>query len=92
MKLLFAASEAAPFLKSGGLGDVLEALPARLAKREDIEVTVVLPLYKKIKRDPLLPLDFVTAFSMPNPLSEDYVGVLRFKCGEINFLFIDNEY
>ncbi|MBR7095334.1 MAG: glycogen/starch synthase, partial [Clostridia bacterium] len=43
MKILFAASEAAPFLKSGGLGDVLEALPAALSEREGCEVSLMLP-------------------------------------------------
>ena len=92
MKILFAASEAAPFLKSGGLGDVLEALPAELAKDKSLDITVVLPLYKKIKENAALGLSFVTSFSMPTPLSEDYVGVFRLKSGKVNYLFIDNEY
>ena len=92
MKILFAASEAAPFFKSGGLGDVLEALPAELAKNKEDEITVILPLYKKIKGNTALALSFVTSFSMPSPLSEDYVGVFRLKWGKVNYLFIDNEY
>ena len=43
MKILFAASEAAPFIKTGGLGDVAGALPAAL-KKKGAEVCVVLPL------------------------------------------------
>ncbi len=92
MKILFAASEAAPFLKSGGLGDVLEALPAELAKDKSTEVTVVLPLYKKIKENPALGLSFVTSFSLPSPLSESYVGVFRVQAKKVTYLFIDNEY
>lgn len=48
MKLLFASAECAPFFKTGGLGDVIGALPKELAKK-DIEVAVVLPLHKRCR-------------------------------------------
>ena len=92
MKILFAASEAAPFLKSGGLGDVLEALPTELAKNRAHEIAVVLPLYKKIKENDAISLRFVTSFSLPSPLSESYVGVYTLKRGRVTYYFIDNEY
>ena len=47
MKILFAASEAAPYVKTGGLGDVAYALPNELANHPDVEVAVILPYYKK---------------------------------------------
>ena len=46
MKILYAVSEAAPYIKSGGLGDVAEALPAALAKEKDVEVNVIIPYYE----------------------------------------------
>ena len=49
MKILFATSEAAPFAKSGGLGDVAGALPRALSKIKGNEVCVILPYYKSIK-------------------------------------------
>ena len=48
MKVLFAASEANPFIKTGGLGDVMGALPKSLNKI-GVDVRVVLPKYKNIK-------------------------------------------
>ena len=50
MKILFAASEVAPFSKTGGLGDVAGALPSALARRGH-EVVVVTPLYRQIDRE-----------------------------------------
>ena len=52
MKIVFAASEAAPFLKTGGLGDVAEALPLALSQQAGSEVCIFLPYYKKIKENP----------------------------------------
>ena len=47
MKIAILASEGAPYAKSGGLGDVMEALPAALAKIPGNEVVLILPYYKK---------------------------------------------
>ena len=92
MRVLFAASECAPFLKSGGLGDVIEALPLRLAKEDGVEVSVVLPLYKSIKENASLGLRFLTSFSLSSPLRESYAGVFTLSVGKVNYFFIDNEY
>ena len=48
MRIAVLASEGAPYCKSGGLGDVMEALPSALARIEGNEVVLVLPYYKKI--------------------------------------------
>ena len=45
MKIAILASEGAPYVKSGGLGDVMEALPAALARMLGIEVVLILPYY-----------------------------------------------
>ena len=50
MKVLFAASEASPFIRTGGLGDVMGALPQALAKI-GVETAVVLPLYSDMKAE-----------------------------------------
>ena len=49
MKIAIIASEAAPFLKTGGLGDVIQALPQALSELPKNEVSVILPYYGKIK-------------------------------------------
>ena len=62
MKILYAASEAAPFAKSGGLADVAGALPKALV-RDGIDARVVMPLYGDLKfKDTLT---YVTNFSVP---------------------------
>ncbi len=53
MKILFASSELTPFVRTGGLGDVLEALPSALAQRGH-DVSVVLPCYRGLQEDPRL--------------------------------------
>ncbi|MDP4133092.1 MAG: glycogen synthase GlgA [Bacillota bacterium] len=94
MKILFAASEAAPYVKSGGLGDVMEALPSELAKNDDVEVSVFLPYYKSIKSNPRFNLEFVTSFSTMLSWRQTHVGI--FKSYSVNkkvtYYFIDNEY
>ena len=50
MKILYAASEAVPFCKTGGLADVAGSLPAALAA-QGADVAVVLPLYQKVKEN-----------------------------------------
>ena len=51
MKILYAASEGAPFIKTGGLGDVAEALPLELCKIDGNEIVVFLPFYKAVKEN-----------------------------------------
>lgn len=95
MKLLFAASEGAPYIKSGGLGDVIYALPTELANDPENEIIIFLPLYAKIKRDmQALGLEYVTDFTLPLGWRTQYVGVFTAK-GEksnIRYYFIDNEF
>ena len=62
MKIAICASEGAPYAKSGGLGDVMEALPAALARIEGNEVVLLLPYYNKIKTNPAYETEKVAAF------------------------------
>ena len=79
MKILYAASEAAPFAKSGGLADVAGALPKALV-RDGIDARVVMPLYGDLKfKDTLT---YVTNFSVP-------VGWRSQYCGPVSYTHLD---
>lgn len=94
MRIAMVASEAAPFIKTGGLGDVMQALPVELSKIHGNEVCLFLPYYKRIKQNPSFEVDFVGSFSMELAWRESYVGILRLKSRKKKFrvYFIDNDY
>lgn len=94
MKILFAASEAAPYIKTGGLGDVAQALPKALAAAGH-EVKVILPLYGRIKADRDKMAGLIAAGELRTPLAwrNQYTGLYREGEGKNpEYLFIDNEY
>ncbi len=102
MKILFAASEAAPFAKSGGLGDVAGALPQSLTKIKDNEVCVILPYYATIKNNPDIEVEYVGNMYVPLAWRNVYAGVFKKviknrgvgknKRNDLVYYFIDNEY
>ena len=94
MKILFAASEAAPFIKTGGLADVAEALPKELAKNKDVEVSVFIPYYKSIKDNPNVKVNFIKCFYTPVAWRNEYVGIFKLESArkKLNIYFVDNEY
>lgn len=95
MKIVFATSEASPFIKTGGLGDVGYSLPKALAAAGH-EVKVFVPLYGKIKHSEFFApqLEYLTNFFTPLSWRSQYTGLFRCKEGEDNleYIFIDNEY
>ena len=94
MKILYAASEAAPYIKSGGLGDVAQALPAALAKEKDVEVSVFIPYYKSIKDNTDIKVEFVKNFSVRVAWRTEYVGIFKAvsRSKKLNYYFVDNEH
>ena len=94
MKIAILASEGAPYAKSGGLGDVMEALPAALARIKGNEVTLILPYYKKIMQNPLYDVELVTQFHVALGWRQQYAGIFRLKnrTDGVNVYFIDNMY
>ena len=64
MKVLYVASEALPFMASGGLGDVAGSLPQALRKRM-VGCRVVMPMYDTIKQELKDTMTFITSFTVP---------------------------
>ena len=91
MKILYAAAEAAPYIKIGGLGDVMYALPKAVAEAGE-EVAVVLPLYKSTKDRFGHELTYLTSFSVPLAWRQLYCGIFRHTQGSVTYYFVDNEY
>lgn len=89
MNILYAASEANPFAKSGGLADVAGALPKALVK-DGVDCRVVMPLYGDLKmRDKL---SYVTNFSVPVGWRSQYCGLFTAEVDGVTYYFLDNEY
>ena len=94
MKIAVLASEGAPYCKSGGLGDVMEALPAALSRIEGNEVVLILPYYKKIKDNANYPVEVAAQFHTGLGWRQQYTGVLKLanRADKVQVYFIDNEY
>lgn len=91
-KILFAASECVPFIKTGGLADVCGALPKTFDKRY-WDIRVVIPNYSCIPEQYRNQFEYVTHFYMgTGPYIKDkYVGVLQYVMDGITYYFIDNQ-
>ena len=94
MRIAVCASEGAPYCKSGGLGDVMEALPAALSRIEGNEVVLILPYYKKIKDNPAYPVELVAQYRVGLGWRQQYAGLMRLTNREdsVTVYFIDNDY
>ena len=94
MKIAVCASEGAPYAKSGGLGDVMEALPAALSRIEGNEVTLFLPYYNKIKTNAAYETEKVAEFRVQLGWRQQYCAVLKLtnRADKVQVYFLDNEY
>ncbi len=91
MKVLYAASEALPFIASGGLGDVAGSLPQALRKRL-IGCRVVMPLYDGIKQELKDTMKFITNTCVPVAWRRQYCGIFEAKAGGVIYYLLDNQY
>ena len=89
--ILFATSEAVPFIKTGGLADVAGALPKCFDKRY-FDVRVILPKYACMKQEWKDRMEYITHFYMDLGYKNCYVGIMHLEYEGIHFYFIDNEY
>ncbi len=90
--VLFVASEANPYLGSGGLADVIGSLPKTLAANGKYDVRVVMPLYGDINDKYRSQMRFLMNFNVPLAWRNQYCGVFSLKADGVTFYFIDNEY
>lgn len=91
MKVLFVASEAAPFLKTGGLADVALSLPKYL-KKSGVDIRVIMPKYGKISDEFKSKMDHIAEYSVPVGWRNQYCGLDHIKYDGVDFYFMDNEY
>lgn len=89
--ILFVASEAVPFIKTGGLADVAGSLPKYFDK-EQYDVRVMLPKYLCIPEKWRSQMKYVTHFYMDLAWRSQYVGVLEMEYSGVHYYFIDNEF
>ncbi|MBP3480938.1 MAG: glycogen synthase GlgA [Clostridia bacterium] len=90
MKILYAAGEAAPFIKVGGLGDVAGALPQAL-RAMGHDIRVVIPMYSAIgaMREKCR---YITHFYINNSWRKQYCGIFEYKAQDLTYYLIDNEF
>ena len=91
MKILFATSEAGPFMRTGGLGDVGQALPLALTKEKQ-DVRVIMPLYDGIKDIYRQTMQFLGSKVVTLGWRQQYAGVFFYEYEGVKYYFIDNEY
>lgn len=90
-KILFAASEGVPFIKTGGLADVVGSLPKCIDKQY-FDVRVIIPRYVCMKQEWKDKMQYVKHFYMDFDWKNVYVGLLEAEVEGVHYYFIDNEY
>lgn len=90
-RILFAASEAVPFIKTGGLADVTGSLPQYFDK-EEYEVRIILPKYLCIEEEMRKKMRFLCHFYVNLGWRKQYAGIFETKYQGITYYFVDNEY
>ena len=89
--VLFIASECVPFIKTGGLADVIGSLPKYL-NRNEFDVRVIIPKYACISEEYKSKMQYLNHFYMQLAWRNQYVGILEEEYEGVKFYFIDNEY
>lgn len=90
MQIVFASAECAPFVKTGGLGDVAGSLPAALV-RAGAEVIVMVPKYATIKDEYKAQMEHFADFYVSLGWRNEYCGLEKLEHDGVTYMFIDNE-
>ena len=91
MQIVFASAECAPFVKTGGLGDVAGSLPAALV-RAGAEVIVMVPKYATIKDEYKAQMEHFTDFYVSLSWRNEYCGLEKLEHDGVTYMFVDNEH
>lgn len=90
MQIVFASAECAPFVKTGGLGDVAGSLPAALV-RAGAEVIVMVPKYATIKEEYKAQMEHFADFYVSLGWRNEYCGLEKLEHDGVTYMFVDNE-
>ena len=90
MQIVFASAECAPFVKTGGLGDVAGSLPAALV-RAGAEVIVMVPKYATIKDEYKAQMEHFSDFYVSLGWRNEYCGLEKLEHDGVTYMFVDNE-
>lgn len=91
IKVLFAAGECEPFIKTGGLADVLGSLPKQL-KNYGVDARVIIPKYSNIPEYFRAQMKHITNFTVKVGWREQYCGIEELEYKGVTYYFVDNEY
>jgi len=92
MKILFATSEATPFIATGGLGEVVGSLTKSLIEKYNVhvDIRVIMPLYQSITDR--TNFEFIANTKVPLSWREQYCGIFKATASNVTYYFLDNEY
>ncbi len=91
-KILFVASEAAPFIATGGLAEVIGSLSKAIAADDRFDVRVIIPLYQDIRKEYRKDFRFIGNIFVPLSWRNQYCGIFEYVKDNVTFYFVDNEY
>ena len=92
MKILYVTSEASPFAASGGLGDVMGALPAAVAANKGNECSVIMPLYGSMKEEYRAKMELVLDMSVDLSWRHSGASVFKLVHNNVTYYFVENHY
>ena len=91
MKLMFVSTECAPFIKTGGLGDVIGALPLYLKSKVEDQIVVV-PLFKKVKEKYFKSMKYIGKVNFPMSWRKQKADIYHLEMNDVKYYFVENDY
>ena len=92
MKILYVTSEAGPYAASGGLGDVMGALPRAIADAENVNAEVIMPLYDTMKAEYREKLELVLDISFKLSWRSTGASIYKLQNESVTYYFVENHY